>query len=193
MSSSKKLTAWRRDRTYKTDEKNFKSSTIIDEQDLTRKIYIDTLLREGRMGPVQGVNVAEYLVHGMPEGNGNEQGKGYVDYVLWDDNGKPLAVEETKRTKRDWSRTTSGKLYADCLGVNVINAGDFYSNGTEHGCGTCTVCCTGSLWVLYQDELQNDDTEAYYSKGSGKTGRLMRQLRTLLSAWSDSLGNQCYG
>ena len=28
----------------------------------------------------------------------NEQGKGFVDYVLWGDDGKPLALVEAKRT-----------------------------------------------------------------------------------------------
>jgi len=29
------------------------------------------------------------------------EGKGYVDYVLWGDDGKPLALIEAKRTRRD--------------------------------------------------------------------------------------------
>ena len=39
----------------------------------------------------------EFAVTGMPNGDGN----GYVDYVLWGDDGKPLAVVEAKKTKRD--------------------------------------------------------------------------------------------
>lgn len=31
----------------------------------------------------------------------NNQGIGYVDYVLWGDDGKPLAVVEAKRTTVD--------------------------------------------------------------------------------------------
>jgi type I site-specific restriction endonuclease len=30
----------------------------------------------------------------------NDQGEGFVDYVLWGDDGKPLAVVEAKRTRR---------------------------------------------------------------------------------------------
>ncbi len=64
----------------------------------------------------------------------NQQGKGFVDYVLWGDDGKPLALVEAKRTRRD-SRVgqQQAKLYADCLELQfgqrpVI----FYSNGYEH-------------------------------------------------------------
>src|SRR5437588_9938737 len=64
----------------------------------------------------------------------NQQGTGFVDYVLWGDDGKPLAVVEAKRTKRD-ARVgqQQAKLYADCLekqfGQRPIT---FYSNGYEH-------------------------------------------------------------
>ncbi len=39
----------------------------------------------------------EIEVSGMP----NNQGKGFVDYVLWGDDGKPLALVEAKRTRKD--------------------------------------------------------------------------------------------
>ena len=64
----------------------------------------------------------------------NAQGKGFVDYVLWSDDGKPLGLVEAKRTRRD-ARVgqQQAKLYADCLEQHfgrrpVI----FYSNGYEH-------------------------------------------------------------
>nr|WP_242050535.1 DEAD/DEAH box helicase family protein [Oculatella sp. FACHB-28] len=64
----------------------------------------------------------------------NTTGKGYVDYVLWGDDGKPLALVEAKRTTTD---SKDGKrqaeLYANCLeaqfGQRPII---FYSNGYEH-------------------------------------------------------------
>ncbi|MCZ8021513.1 MAG: DEAD/DEAH box helicase family protein [Cyclobacteriaceae bacterium] len=99
-------------------------------EDLTRKVYIDTLLREAGWNPY-GTNVQEYPVKGMPQGNGDANGNGYVDYVLWGDDGKPLAVVEAKRTKRDPRvGQHQAKLYADCLEKEfeqrpVI----FYSNG----------------------------------------------------------------
>jgi len=46
----------------------------------------------------------------------NQTGEGFVDYVLWGDDGKPLALVEAKRTRKV-SRTgqQQAKLYADCL------------------------------------------------------------------------------
>ena len=57
-----------------------------------------------------------------------------MDYVLWGDDGKPLALVEAKRTRRDPRvGQQQAKLYADCLETQfgqrpVI----FYSNGYEH-------------------------------------------------------------
>ena len=64
----------------------------------------------------------------------NNEGVGFVDYVLWGDDGLPLAVVEAKRTKRDAREgQQQAKLYADCLEQEfgrrpVI----FYSNGYDH-------------------------------------------------------------
>ncbi|WP_055074383.1 DEAD/DEAH box helicase family protein, partial [Pseudanabaena sp. 'Roaring Creek'] len=72
----------------------------------------------------------EFEVSGMP----NTTGKGYVDYVLWGDDGKPLALVEAKRTKRSPKEgQQQAKLYADCLeaqfGQRPIV---FFTNGYEH-------------------------------------------------------------
>lgn len=54
----------------------------------------------------------EYEVTGMP----TAKGIGYADYVLWGDDGKPLAVVEAKKTLRDArAGQQQAKLYADCL------------------------------------------------------------------------------
>src|SRR5690625_4733478 len=46
----------------------------------------------------------------------NSKGIGYVDYVLFGDNGKPLALIEAKRTSVDVNQgKQQAKLYADCL------------------------------------------------------------------------------
>jgi type I restriction enzyme R subunit len=64
----------------------------------------------------------------------NHQEKGFVDYVLWGDDGMPLGLVEAKRTRRD-ARVgqQQAKLYADCLekqfGQRPVI---FYSNGYEH-------------------------------------------------------------
>ena len=99
---------------------------------VTREMYINLLLREAGWNP-KGTNIAEYPVVGMPTGDGKNNGTGYVDYVLWGDNGQPLAVVEAKRTSRD-SRVGSNqaKLYADCL-ENMFGQRPiiFYTNGFE--------------------------------------------------------------
>lgn len=95
----------------------------------TRDFFIDLLLKEAGW-PLDQERDREFPVTGMP----NEKGEGFVDYVLWGDNGKPLGLVEAKRTKRD-ARVgqQQAKLYADCLdkkfGQRPII---FYSNGYEH-------------------------------------------------------------
>ncbi len=77
----------------------------------TRKRYIDLALKEA--GWVLGENcIVEVPVVGMPFGTGD----GYVDYVLYGADGKPLAVVEAKRTSRDArAGQQQAKIYADCL------------------------------------------------------------------------------
>ncbi|MBS0355508.1 MAG: DEAD/DEAH box helicase family protein [Proteobacteria bacterium] len=95
----------------------------------TRKLFIDTLLKEAgwHLDPDKNFEVE---VTGMP----NAENKGYVDYVLWGDDGKPLGLIEAKRTtKSPTVGQQQAKLYADCLEAQygqrpVI----FYSNGYEH-------------------------------------------------------------
>ncbi|MGN0194545.1 MAG: DEAD/DEAH box helicase family protein, partial [Pseudoramibacter sp.] len=77
----------------------------------TRKIYIDTMLMDA--GWTEGRNwLNEVEVDGMPTASG----KGYADYVLYDDGGRPLAVIEAKKTCADAAqgRQQAG-LYADAL------------------------------------------------------------------------------
>ena len=77
----------------------------------TRKIYIDSMLTEA--GWIEGKNwINEVELEGMP----NSSEVGYVDYVLYGHDGKPLAVIEAKRTCVDVSKgRQQAKLYADLL------------------------------------------------------------------------------
>lgn len=77
----------------------------------TRKIYIDSMLEDA--GWIEGKDwVNEVEISGMP--NKSEDGK--VDYVLYDDAHRPLAVIEAKRTCEDVSKgRQQAKLYADVL------------------------------------------------------------------------------
>ncbi|MGV3614086.1 MAG: DEAD/DEAH box helicase family protein [Fimbriimonas sp.] len=95
----------------------------------TRDLIIDLYLREAGWA-LDRPEDREYEVAGMP----NAGGKGFVDYVLWGDDGKPLAVVEAKRTKRDPRvGQQQARLYADCLeakfGQRPII---FYTNGYDH-------------------------------------------------------------
>src|SRR5690606_30020496 len=95
----------------------------------TRDYFIDLLLKEAGWTLDQPRD-REFEVSGMP----NAQDKGFVDYVLWGDDGKPLGLVEAKRTRRDPRvGRQQAKLYADCLekefGQRPVI---FYSNGYEH-------------------------------------------------------------
>jgi type I restriction enzyme R subunit len=94
----------------------------------TRTRIIDEYLHEAGW-PLTDQHDREYQVSGMP----NAQNTGYVDYVLWGDDGKPLGLVEAKRTtKSPLAGKQQAKLYADCLNEEfgrrpVI----FYSNGYQ--------------------------------------------------------------
>ena len=99
----------------KIQEYKLQNSRTPDDHDYseeeTRDYFIDLLLKESGWD-LKTPEVLEYPVTGMP----NEKGIGFVDYVLWGDDGLPLAVVEAKRTRKD-SRIgrQQAKLYADCL------------------------------------------------------------------------------
>ncbi|MEL4356457.1 MULTISPECIES: DEAD/DEAH box helicase family protein [unclassified Luteococcus] len=93
---------------------------------ITRARFIDLQLREAGW-PLDQARDREFEVHGMP----NNSGVGYVDYVLWGDDGLPLAVVEAKRTQAsELKGQQQATLYADCMAQRfgrrpVI----FYTNG----------------------------------------------------------------
>lgn len=104
----------------------------LTSEQATRKVLIDLLLKEAGWDNLRPGIEIEYEVSGMPITT-NKTGVGYVDYVLWDDNGKPLAVIEAKSTLHDAKKGKhQATLYADCLeqktGQRPII---FYTNGYE--------------------------------------------------------------
>jgi type I restriction enzyme, R subunit len=97
----------------------------------TRKYIIDIALREAGWD-LQGVNDKEFKVEFMPKST-NRTETGFVDYVLWNDDGKPLAVVEAKRTMEAVTKgENQAQLYADCIekmyGQRPVM---FYTNGFE--------------------------------------------------------------
>jgi type I restriction enzyme R subunit len=95
----------------------------------TRDRYIDLLLREAGWALDKPEDI-EFRVEGMP----NNEGIGFVDYVLWGADGKPLGLVEAKRTRKDARQgQQQAKLYADCLEARYSQRPViFYSNGYEH-------------------------------------------------------------
>ena len=81
----------------------------------------------------------EYRVEGMPISADSRSGAGYVDYVLWDDDGTPLAVVEAKRSSASLSDgAIQARLYADCLEA-------------EFGCRPIIFCTNGHLIEMTDD------------------------------------------
>ena len=112
-------------RTSKKIAYNFKVSDISEFE--TRKQFIDLDLK---IAGWDNTNIREEVeVKGMP----NTQEAGYVDYVLYGENGKPLAVVEAKRTSKDAKiGQQQAKLYADCLEKEYAQRPIiYYTNGKE--------------------------------------------------------------
>jgi type I restriction enzyme R subunit len=119
-------------------EERFQETTVeqaipeLTSEHQTRLTLIDLLLREAGWDKLREGREIEFEVTGMPLTT-NPSGKGFVDYVLWGDNGLPLAVVEAKSTIHSASKGKhQASLYADCLekstGQRPII---FYSNGFE--------------------------------------------------------------
>ena len=107
----------------------------IDEAE-TRRLLIDLMLREagwdilstkGAKHPSKAC--IEVEVQGMPNNHGN----GFADYVLFGDDGKPLAVIEAKRSSVDpHAGEQQARLYADCLEAEYgVRPAIYFTNGFE--------------------------------------------------------------
>ena len=92
----------------------------------TRRLIIDLALQRAGW-PLDQKQDREHEVTGMS----NNSGLGYADYVLWGDDGKPLAVVEAKKTIVDPEvGRQKAKLYADCLeAMHGQRPIIFYTNG----------------------------------------------------------------
>ncbi|MXO52365.1 DUF4145 domain-containing protein [Erythrobacter gaetbuli] len=131
----------------------------------TRDIWIDRLLAEAGW-PLDQARDREFAVTGMP----NNSGEGYVDYVLWGDDGKPLAVIEAKRTKRDPREgQQQAKLYADCLeqqfGVRPLI---FYTNGYKH-------------WLWDDEAYPPREVQGFYKKDELQLWRQRKGTRRAIA------------
>ena len=118
-------------------------------EEQTRDYFIDLLLKEAGW-PLDQERDREFEVTGMP----NTKGKGFVDYVLWGDDGLPLGIIEAKRTKRDPRvRPAAGQALCRLPGKEfgrrpVI----FYSNGYDH-------------WLWDDTDYPPRPVQGFYKKG----------------------------
>tara|TARA_R110002033_G_scaffold52479_1_gene99852 strand:+ start:7579 stop:11073 length:3495 start_codon:yes stop_codon:yes gene_type:complete len=131
----------------------------------TRRQLIDVTLREAGWD-LQGVNDKEFMVNYMPKST-NSSETGFVDYVLWDDDGLPLALVEAKKSLESVSKgENQAQLYADSLekmyGRRPIM---YYSNGFET--------------YLWDDQFykQARPVHGYYTKAELQTQMYRREHR----------------
>ncbi|WP_226990081.1 DEAD/DEAH box helicase family protein [Cellulophaga baltica] len=122
------------------ERKEARQKIVIPEEDIpqltpeqeTRQLYIDELLKEAGWHDLKQGTGLEFPVVGMPLST-NPSGRGYVDYVLWGNDGLPLAVIEAKQSLHSATKGRhQAKLYADCLeqmtGQRPVI---FYTNGFD--------------------------------------------------------------
>jgi type I restriction enzyme R subunit len=95
----------------------------------TRDEFIDLLLYEAGW-PLSELQDREFKVTGMPSASG----VGYVDYVLWGRDGRPLGLVEAKSTRKSpLTGQQQAKLYADCLERMFSQRPViFYTDGYDH-------------------------------------------------------------
>ena len=103
-------------------------------EEATRRIYVDSYLKEAGWEILDTKNLIqpskagiEIEVDGMP----NNEKKGYCDYVLYGENGKPLAIVEVKKTSIDPAKGRHQvDLYGECMkAVYGYKPVLYYTNG----------------------------------------------------------------
>ena len=130
----------------------------------TRKQYIDAMLRDA--GWQLGVDwLEEVELQGMP----NHAQVGFADYVLYGDNGKPLAVIEAKRTSVDPAKgRQQAKLYADLL-------------EKQHGRRPVVFLTNGFETYLQDNQYPERQVAALYSKRDLEKLFNLRRMRQPLT------------
>ncbi len=97
----------------------------------TRALLIDSMLLQAGWDIQDPDDIGQEVEVQFPD---NPSGKGYVDYVLWGDNGHPLAVIEAKKsgTLNLQAGREQARLYADAFeNMGYQRPVIFYSNGYE--------------------------------------------------------------
>lgn len=136
------------------------------DENTTRDTFIELLLQEAgwlvdqpkdRKFPVTGLSVSN-----------NEY---FVDYVLWDEDGKPLGVVETKATRKDvLLGQQQAKMYADFLEKEFYQRPViFYTSGYEH-------------WIWNDQQGPPRRVQGFFKKKELQFAVQRRTLRTSLSS-----------
>ncbi len=103
------------------------------EEETRFKLIDAQLLASGWDVAARGVNTSEVGQEVAILHQPTKSGKGSADYVLWGENGKPLAVIEAKKTAEDAQKgKMQAKYYAD--GLEIMHGQRpviFYTNGYE--------------------------------------------------------------
>lgn len=161
--------------------KNQNNSDIIYKIDprteaLTRKEFIDVDLELAGWQINKNV-IFEVEIDGMP----NTSGKGYVDYVLYGEDGLPLALVEAKKTSVDpKSGAHQALLYAECL-EKKYGRRPFYFNSN------------GFVTWFTDDESQRL-VSGFYSQDDLQRLMDRRHLKKSLASYSinDDITNRYY-
>ena len=126
----------------------------------TRDYFIDLLLREAGWALAEKRD-RECEVSGMP-------GKGFVDYVLWGDDGKPLALVEAKRARKSaLAGQQPGETLRGLFGERVrAEAGDFPNLVTEKETEGRVYASTYATMTRLIDETRGKRSRA--ATGSGR-------------------------
>ncbi|MFX4223497.1 MAG: DEAD/DEAH box helicase family protein [Thalassobaculum sp.] len=103
------------------------------EADTRARLIDKALVDAGWDVGVDGANTGDVTQEQELTGQPTKTGVGYADYVLWGDNGRPLAVVEAKKTAVDPDTGRhQAKLYADALEKSHLQRPViFYTNGYD--------------------------------------------------------------
>ncbi|MFC1585747.1 DEAD/DEAH box helicase family protein [Fibrobacterota bacterium] len=148
------------------------ANALAFDEEKTRKILIDQMILEAgwNISP-DGKNTEQVAQEFEVKHQPTSSGIGRADYVLFDDNGKPLAVIEAKKTARDADEGRhQAKYYADGLEKEYgQRPGIYYTNGYDL-----------YLW----DDVKGETPRrlyAYYSKESLQRLHWKNKARLILN------------
>ena len=134
----------------------------------TRTSFVDVMLKEAGWA-LADARDREFEVDGMP----NQHEKGYVDYVLWGDDGHAACLGRGEEDERQTRRADSSRRSSTPIASNAASASRpviFYSNGYEH-------------WVWDDVSYPPREVQGFYTKDQLE---LLIQRRTTRKRLADA-------